>query len=496
MEVGPRPDAGTAPRDSGFDDGGLVASPCGAFSELTVCDLKLASSPRHPALGSTVSVIELGVTALFAPSTSVSGFFVQDLRTTASSNGRYSGILVTYPTTAPILPPSVGDVVEVDGTTIDVLGQLQISATAVRTVRSALVDPTVADPLLISTGGADAEALEGALVEVRGVTVASTDVMVGGSSVFGAIQVDGGLIISNSARVLPTVAVGERFLSIRGVLRRGTAAYEAGASLLTPRAASDVELETQATVARNLAVLLDPAAPGYSAGCSNPDGTAVVGRCVQVELSGLIVTASGGYVSNNLRSLWVQDPSDSDRRFAGIKVVYNRNQLLDVPVAGERVDVLGEAIEYRGGMQIQYPTITRLGSATPIDPAEVDPFDLGQSSVSARAYAGSLVRIRNVSVTTPCVADELDRDHGEWVVTGGVSIGTAFDYTYNGDIRPSGVICVDGSGLPTGACSCAARSRPNDLRTLGDLFTALTGVLDFSFGAYHLEPRGDFDLER
>ena len=77
------------------------------------------------------------------------------------------------------------------------------------------------------------------------------------------------------------------------------------------------------------------------------------------------------------------------------------------------------------------------------------------SAATAEQYEGVLVRIEDVSVLTA------PDDHGEWTVTGDVSIDDQL-FVYEA--------------------------------TVGEGFSSITGVLNYSWGAYKIEPRDAADL--
>jgi len=81
------------------------------------------------------------------------------------------------------------------------------------------------------------------------------------------------------------------------------------------------------------------------------------------------------------------------------------------------------------------------------------------STPEIERYEGVLVTVQNVTVTS--TAD----NYGEWIVTGDVRIDDKL-FSYN---EPDGV-------------------------TLGNSFVSITGVLDYSWGAYKLEPRDASDF--
>lgn len=248
-----------------------------------------------------------------------------------------------------------------------------------------------------------------------------------------------------------------------------------------------------------IAAVQDPNHPNHPGPICTNDGSGVVGTCPQVVLTAVAVTAAGGYVSNGLRSLWLQDPTDADAQYAGIRVIYPRTAPY-VPDVGDVVDVDAIAVVFRGGIQLEFATITRNGTATlAIGPTLVTPADIDQDNPNSHRYEGSLVLLQNAIVTTRCLTDDRDRDHGNWIVDNVVLVSSSFVYGYNGDLRPTEVQCFDTANDPTGLCGCSApggSARPNDMRSNGDRFSSITGVLEYSFGKYTIQPRGDFDLVR
>jgi hypothetical protein len=85
-------------------------------------------------------------------------------------------------------------------------------------------------------------------------------------------------------------------------------------------------------------------------------------------------------------------------------------------------------------------------------------------------------------VTDRCV--ESNGDRGYFEVANTVIIGNEFDYGYNG-------------GAPMNSSDpgpCSAMPRPNDMRQVGDTFQSITGIMDYSFSQFRLNPRSDADL--
>lgn len=486
---------------------GELTCPTPTDGTLSVCDLKLDGGEGQPQFGDAIVVTNVVVTtppySILEDDnnmTTLGGFFVQDAQTTDALAGRYGGILVTYrPDMLAGTLPAAGDIVQVTGSYRD-FGQMdgprqkQIEASAVdRISGGGAVQPiAVDDPSSIATGGSRAEGLEGVLVKVSGVmaTVVRDVPGAGGSSIFGAFQVTGGLVISGEIFQYRALEQ-ESFITITGVLRLGTAPFDSGIYLLTPTKRDDVVSVNPTATITSIPMLQDPTTPDRPQICSRT-GSMTVGRCPPVLLDGVVVTASGGYVSANLRSIWVQDPTVTSGRFAGVKVVYPADEQ-NVPAVGDILDIEGEAIEWFRGMQVQNATFTKMGTVTSSTaPVVVPAADVARTAApEMNAYEGVLVRIENVSVTERCV-DSNGRDFGNWVVSGPVYLGTAFEYAYNGGFGPSTAMCE----MPNVDCSCAGMSRPDDLRMNGDTFRSITGVMNYSFDEFRLEPRGDSDIVR
>jgi hypothetical protein len=297
---------------------------------------------------------------------------------------------------------------------------------------------------------------------------------------------------------VPNPQLGLQFSALVGVLQLATDAVDSGAYILTPRFSNDVVLKSASSVVTSIVDLQDPTSPGAPAQtCENPNGTTTVGKCATANLTAVVVTAVDGYVSKNLRGLWVQDPNVTDGQFAGIKVTYPKAGLPYMPAIGDVVDVKATSILYRGGMQLQAATITPNATFTAsiaIAPVTVPATALDRKDPNTHTYEGVLVQVDNAVVDQACVEDTSLRDQGGWTLVGDVLVGTDWFYAYDGGLRDSSLMCLDAAGEPTGACSCAAHSRPADMRKAGDTFSQLIGIVDFAYGDYQLNPRGDSDL--
>ncbi len=493
-DVGPGRDVGPG------QDVPVVVGDCpmGQGSSFTVCELK-NPNPRQPEIGDVVEV--QGVVVTTAPfsltmelGSGLDGFFVQDQETTATLEGRYSGVVVTYRADEVSDLPSTGDVIQVTGR-LQEFGrdgadqQTQIELTRFDRAGTAAPTPQTVSPARIASGP-DARAYEGVLVEVRDVEATQVrDIPgAGGSSIFGAFLVTGDLVVRNGLHMFSQPAQGARFARITGILRVGTAPFDAGIYGLFPRTALDLEAGGGGgDTLTSVVALQDPSTPGRPSICTQTGGLQTrMGTCPPVRFEGVRLTAVGAPGAGNRRNLYVQDPSAMDGRFAGVRV-FSANIEGGDPSVGSTGTLTGVAVLFNGGLQVADATFTVTGPGEAIPPVVVTPQDIpGTVTLTGgevtNPYEGVLVRVENVDVTERCIDSNGDR--GLFGVTGGVIIGVAFPYAYNGRSR-MGVMHT-----------CASMDREDDQRTVGDRFRAITGVMDYAFDTFRLTPRGDADLDR
>jgi predicted extracellular nuclease len=471
---------------------------------LTICDIKYEESPDHPALSDPVALTGLLVTT---PVMTVSenpegmatlfGFYAQDQETL---QGEYAGVLVVYGPDLMASAPTVGDIVDINGT-FEMFGregaeqQKQVKAASIAVTNRGTIAPLeVSSPSVVLE---KAKAYEGVLLKLPEVAITNNLIMHNGTEIFNAFELENTLVVSGAMFRYSNPMVGEVFSSITGVLRLGTAPFDAGHYQLTPRFQVDVVPKNAAAVVTSIKDIQDITSPGHpTEGCRNVSGS-TEGKCATARLTNVVVTAVDMYVSRNLRGFFVTDLSVADGRFAGVKVVYNPNSVNIIPERGMHVDIEGEIIDYFRGTQIQYATIAVSNTdMTMVEPRVVPVSEIARTSApEMNPWEGQLVKIENVSVTTACLEDSQQRDHGNWVLNDTVYVGSGFEYAYNGDLRPQGTVCIDGEGNPTGLCACSMPP-PNDLRMVGDTFTSITGVMDYAFNELQIQPREDADLVR
>ena len=126
------------------------------------------------------------------------------------------------------------------------------------------------------------------------------------------------------------------------------------------------------------------------------------------------------------------------------------------PAVGDRVRITGTVVEYNNLTEMTPLTeFMVLTSGNPVP----DPVVLATGDVSQEMWEGVLVQVQNVTVT-----DE-NLGYGEWSVSDG-----------------SGDVVIDDKGsygyVPTN----------------GDFLVALSGPLDFGYGAFKIQPRDDGDI--
>ncbi|MBK8014134.1 MAG: hypothetical protein IPK13_22645 [Deltaproteobacteria bacterium] len=493
------PDAGTSLADGGSTptgDTGVITTPplalteCPKSGSLTVCDLKLFGSARQPARDEPITLKGVvATTAPFAVSTDKDtqevklwGLFVQD---PSLSPNQYAGVQVVFDPSLVESAPAEGDVVDIEGQ-YSLFGpdggrpQAQVRVRTFSTTGHATVSPVAfASPELLAQG-TSAEAYEGMLVQVSNVTATKLEVpsQSGSGVLFDAFEIDNTLVVSTEITTY-RVQASEGFERITGVLRLGTSPFSAGLYLLTPRKGADIESKTPRVFLSSIPEIHQK--PDH---CTNNDQA---DSCVRARLSNVVVTAVGGYENATLRSLWAQDASIKDGRNAGIKIIYAKDDARYRPKVGENVDVEGRIQRYYGALQIYLPEILKGSGTSTITPVVVTSADLAaEATAGSNPYEGALVKVVDVEVTSVCIADQNGKDRGNWGLGDQIFVGSAFDYDYNGDLAD----CSDNK-----PCACDDHARPDDMRTKGDRFESVTGVVNYAYDRYRLEPRNSGDLK-
>lgn len=121
---------------------------------------------------------------------------------------------------------------------------------------------------------------------------------------------------------------------------------------------------------------------------------------------------------------------------------------------------------------------------------------------AARSWLGVPVELINVTTTEACIGypnantnPTHFRDRGNWIVTGGVEIGTLFTNTFGGYWLnvpyDSDERTCDNAGTVD---NNAATKKCRDSRAVGQAFTSIKGIPNISFNVQRLNPTSDTDV--
>ncbi len=220
-------DSGNPPAvDAGFVDSGMAPDSGPAVGALTVYDLQDTTRPNYPGLDQVVRLANVTVTAV----ADNGSFWVQE-----AAGGEYSGVLIYKPMAVPETGVQAGDVVSLTGTLIEYFDLTEIQLQTLDTaVPGTLPAPTTVAASDLANGSPAAEAWEGVLVRVAGVTVLND--MPDAPDDYGEWVVTGGLRIDDFLyTVEPRPTVGTNFTAIIGVHTYGFDNYK-----IEPRSAADI----------------------------------------------------------------------------------------------------------------------------------------------------------------------------------------------------------------------------------------------------------------
>ncbi len=219
-----------------------AGSPDAQSGPLTICDLQDEAAPNHPELTTEVSLTGVVVTTEVATKGQEEHtFWVQMPNGCGAAGTRWSGIMVFVEGLAPSVAP--GDIVSIEGVFDTFFESEEIVATSIVVSGTTTVPAfTVVTPAQVFTQGADSEAYEGVLIEVRDVEI-SNDMVLGNDNMFHgdwAVRGSGAndeLIISPFfIDYFSYTAVAQTVLSkISGVLD-----HRFGEARLLPRDCSDI----------------------------------------------------------------------------------------------------------------------------------------------------------------------------------------------------------------------------------------------------------------
>jgi hypothetical protein len=184
----------------------------------------------------------------------------------------------------------------------------------------------------------------------------------------------------------------------------------------------------------------------------DPDDPVRPAEGTLVSIEAVVVTAvqTGG-------SFWVQAPAGGP--YSGLFVRAERPQGVSI---GDVVDVVGTLSERFGLTNVVLESVAVVGFVDPPEPAVVLVDDLAQA-VTAELWESVLVRVEDVTVTRS--NPDFPDDYGEFLLEDVLRVD---DWLYLIEPDPA----------------------------FGDAFTSITGVLNYSFGNFKLEPRFAQDVQQ
>lgn len=213
-------------------DGCKVANPGFSACPVDVTAVRNPQDPDHPAIGTTVTISGMYVTALRPNTGSSRGFYVQN-----DSLQPFTGIFVFTGSASPGV--AVGNRVSVTGIYSEYYDQSELGSPTVNVEDSGTTLPfgpiVISNPANVATGGSKAEGYESMLLEIDNVAV--TVVNPDAPSNYGEFAVTGNLRIGNLLypALANTFPVGTTFTKIVGVETYTFSNYK-----LEPRSAGDV----------------------------------------------------------------------------------------------------------------------------------------------------------------------------------------------------------------------------------------------------------------
>jgi hypothetical protein len=466
------PDGGKDGLDGWADgDGGGGDSNIRVF---TIYDIQDVSSAHHPVLNSQVRIENVIVTTPVYPKSTPKGFWVEE-----KTGGKFSGIYIYAPSLGVSVKP--GDVVNVEGKYVEYYDQTQIEASSVTTTGTDSVPaPVLVTPSQVRTGGTDAEAYEGVLVEVQNVVVSRASVPGSDGKDHGDFGVT---TIGGSEELIVTYTfandyytyqrtAGDKFNKLTGVLQ-----YSFGEFRLAPRGCDDLIRDSGQPVCQQQ-VCPDASEAVAIARLQNPQHPQAVAAGCTVKVEGAVVTSPVFVTGTNQQNFYIEDPSGG--QWSGIFVRVGQGTVDVAP--GDVVTLSGKVEEYYGKTRLVVTSVTKTGTASVPEPVLVTPAQVNDQGSLSESLEGVLIKLENVQVTDKVFPGTDGKDHGDFLVAAQseldkkLVIGWDFKHGY---------ACPEGQTV----CNPA-----EDKRKVGDIFNSITGLLDYSFEHFRLQPRTDADL--
>ncbi|MDP2344591.1 MAG: hypothetical protein Q8O67_26815 [Deltaproteobacteria bacterium] len=500
----------------------------------SVCDVQDSASDNAVDTGAAVTLPGVVATSPSFGSSFTDGVpsrfnvYVAD-----NPNAKRGGVLVTWFADAG-LPTDIviGDVLTVSGQVSEfslAAGDTETRIDAQTIVKDGGNSPLL--PLVVTEAdllGVKAEDYEGVLVTVNDVETASTNQ-------FG-FTLTGGVNVSSAIFDYASV-VGETFTSITGVIRFDI--FDGAGFEVQPRQGSDVVSEGSPT---NTVTELND---GTLTRCP---GNADFNQCVAA-VSGVVIAAPDFLFDDEERGalfgFYVADPANVDangrlnRNSAVLVTISPADPVSPVTLTGYTFEQdenrkflpgaapeVGDVVEFTGDNAQRFDEravrftsrLKKVSTTTPPLPAlfgtgglDVSELKGGRpdiatgdfpglegipASATIEDWEGVLVELKDVSTTTACYSQvnattSTAADFGNFLVTGDVEISDSLnlDQEFSGFWFPDHV--------PNNAdkvCTNLA-NKCEDSRALGQTFTKLVGIVNFSFGVHRVNPRGAADFE-
>jgi hypothetical protein len=527
---------------TGGGSSGIIMTSCNSpAGATTLCDVQNPLSPGHPTPGTEVTFPDpVTVTSSVFILSSANGVTTKAFFIVEGEGGPFRGALVKGTAMAVdelMLAPGsrlllTARVEEFRGTGTGSETQLQLVGGNVLGTPGTIPAAAVA-PAGVFTSDDAGEAYEGLLVRVENVTATRFDS--GAVVEYGAFRLQDGPLVEDQFFRYPA-GVGETFSSITGFVRYS---FD-GKYTLNPRDASDVVSSGNPRTAQNVTVVQvqDPANAATLPHCIAP------AECDPIRLTNMVVVSAPRVSDRDaagkatLFSVFVQDPTAVDANleplpYSGVKLVFGRTNIQSGytfvvygmqdfpdtrdnpttwPMPGDIITVEGSIQEYFDMTQVgNINAITKVGTtadnplpiaAVPVAKRFSDPTALaglagGRNGADmcvepvtpggeSEKWESVLLKLENVTTTLACVPTAtnftqppacVQPDFGYFQVTGGVEIGTG-----------QGTFFADRCAVTT--CTCDGADRvPNDRRLAGKVYTSITGVYEYSFSVFRVNPR-------
>ncbi len=469
--------SGRSSENDAGNDGGNDGGDGSNDNSISIYAIQNPSEANHPAEDSAVLVKGVIVTTPMDAQTDPDGFWVEE-----PAGGKYSGIYVFVRGLG--ITVSQGDKVDIAGTYVESFEESEIKATSVTVVGSdTLPTPVDVSASAVHTGGADAEAYEGVLVRVKNVYVSSAVILGDDDKDHGdfGVKENGGndeLIITATFgyNYDYTRNANDQFNEISGVMK-----YYFSEFRLSPRGCGDLIDGTDQPVCE---VKECPAAGTVVtiAQLQNPGDANHVPAGCQIRVEGAVVSTPI-FVTGTDRTqenFYIEDPAGG--QWSGIYI--------KAPAAGSDGVGMGDKVTVEGTVEESYDktrivatSITATGSETVPDPVDVTPADVNDDGTLNESLEGVLVKMDGLTVTQAVFLGDDSEDHGDFLVAvptvpeKQMIVGWDFEYAYS--CPPEHTVVCDAA---------------TDERDDGDQFASITGVLDYSFDHFRVQPRMDADL--